>query len=123
MQEQQRSRPDVPLYSKSLELAQRRVLACRDAVFGNQGCNIHAQVTEGCEEEESVDGFVEASSQKEGGEDEKNAEEGEDGSHSFCYHHRIDLVGGRFESHDGLLLAGLVMMALDNVHCGQWLAY
>ena len=118
MQEHQRSRPDVPLYSKSLELAQRRVLACRYAVFGNQGCNIHAQVTEGCEEEESVNGFVEASSQKKGGEDEENAEEGEDGCDSFCYHHGIDLVGGRFENHDGLLLAGSIMRALDSIHWG-----
>ena len=102
MQEHQRSRPDIPLYSKGLELAQRRVLACRHAVFGNECCNIHAQVTKGCEEEESIDGFIEASSQKKGGEDEENSEEGEYGCNSFCYHHCIDLVGGRFESHDGL---------------------
>lgn len=51
----------LPLYSKSLELAEGGVLAGRRTVFGDQGSNVHAQVTEGCVEEEAVDGLVEAS--------------------------------------------------------------
>lgn len=53
--------PWLPLYSKSLELAEGGVLAGRRTVFGDQGSNVHAQVTEGCVEEEAVDGLVEAS--------------------------------------------------------------
>ena len=67
--------PTLPLYSESLELAQGRILASRDAVFRNQRCNIHAQVTEGCEEEKPIDGFVEALAQEESGQDKEDAEE------------------------------------------------
>ncbi len=98
--------PTSPLYSKSLELAQRRSLASSHAVFCNQSCNVHAQVTEGCKEKKAVDGLVEASSEQKGGQDEEDAEEREYGSDSLCYHHCIDLAGGRLHDHDGRMLAG-----------------
>ena len=97
--------PRLPLDSKCLELAEGGVLAGRGTVFGDQGCNIHAQVTKGCVEEEAVDGLVEASAKEKGGQDEENAEEREDGCDSFCNHHGIDLAGGGFDGHDGQLLA------------------
>ena len=79
------------LDGKGLELAEGGVGAGGNAILSNQAGNVHAQVRPRGEENEAVDGLVEATSEEKGGEDEEDAEEGEDRGNTFSDLEGIDL--------------------------------
>lgn len=55
----------------------------RNAIFGDQACNVHAQVAKGSEAYQAVDGLMERLQKEEGGQDEQDAEDGQDGDDTF----------------------------------------
>ena len=71
------------LNEKGLELAQRRIYSSSKSIFGDEAGNVHAQITERSEEDETIDGFIEGLEEVEAEEDEEDTDDGEDGHHSF----------------------------------------
>ena len=78
---------DIHLNKESLESTQSgdwaRSGAVGDAIFSDQTSNIHAQVSERGEEDEAVDGFMKGFQKVECEEDEKDADDTEDGDNAF----------------------------------------
>lgn len=74
---------EVHLDKESLEGTQRRGGAVGNAIFGDQTCNVHAQVAKGREAYQTVDGLMERLQKEEGGQDEQDAEDGQDGDDTF----------------------------------------
>ncbi|KAL8957863.1 MAG: hypothetical protein Q9183_005951, partial [Haloplaca sp. 2 TL-2023] len=84
------------LNEKGLELAQRRIYSRSNSIFGDEAGNIHAQVTKRCEEDETIDGFVEGFEEVEAEENEEDADDGEDRHHTLGEDERKHL--GRIEA-------------------------
>lgn len=82
-------------------MAKRGVGSSSGAIFGDESGDIGAEITEGSEEDETVDGLVEASAEEEGSEDEEDAEQGSNRADSFGDLNGVDLAWSESGDHDG----------------------